>query len=126
MADGHEDEQPKSVVFISASDDEEDANRDLKMEIFEKQRNCETELENKENLMEFESKSSRSGVVIDLSSDEADFISDRSIQAEAMAVAVVVNKKKRKRSKKKKKKKIEESRVVRLILTFALLLLLLP
>ncbi|KAJ8641743.1 hypothetical protein MRB53_018437 [Persea americana] len=65
MANGCKDEQTKSMVFLSASDDED---------------------ENKEDLGEFESKSSRSSVVIDLSSDEVDFIADRRIRAVEMAV----------------------------------------
>ncbi|RWR82145.1 zinc finger CCHC domain-containing protein 7-like protein [Cinnamomum micranthum f. kanehirae] len=93
MANGCEDEQTKSVFFLSASDDED---------------------ENKEDLGEFESKSSHSIVVIDLSSDEVDFIADRRIRAVEMAVEAEVevkNKKKRKRSK-KKQKKIEQERIV--------------
>lgn len=94
MGNGCEDEQTKSVFFLSASDDED---------------------ENEEDLGEFESKSSRSIVVIDLSSDEVDFMADRRIRAVEMAVEAEVevkNKKKRKRSK-KKQKKIEQERIVR-------------
>ncbi|XXG65363.1 hypothetical protein AAC387_Pa05g3081 [Persea americana] len=85
MANGCEDEQTKSVVFLSASDDED---------------------ENKEDLGEFESKSSRSSVVIDLSSDEVDFIADRRIRAVEMAVEAEVE------VKNKKKNKIEQERIV--------------
>ena len=91
MANGCKDEQTKSMVFLSASDDED---------------------ENKEDLGEFESKSSRSSVVIDLSSDEVDFIADRRIRAVEMAVEAEVE------VKNKKKNKIEQERIVRRIISF--------
>lgn len=97
MANGCEDEQTKSVVFLSASDDED---------------------ENKEDLGEFERKSPRSSVVIDLSSDEVDFIADRRIRAVEMAVEAEVEVKNKKKRKRSKKKKIEQERIVRRISSF--------